>query len=159
MVNSQVTAEIVDALKLDVNVDKIPSPVPVVDVGRKSRSGFSYLSTSSATGTMSLAASVLGTDRSEVYVTCINLSIAKDNVCDIGTGTVVVRLTQADTGITDNAVSLACITLTAQASNITMLFDRPLKLLRNTAITCNVTFSVGTMSRSFVVAGFRDLIS
>lgn len=158
MVNSQVTAEIVDALKLDLNVDKIPSPVPVIEVGKRVKSGFCYSSQSSASGTMSITPATMQTVNCEWYLTGILISSCKDATCDVATGAMFVVGYPSETGVATNMLAMGILTTTAQTSQIFVTFANPIKMMRNTNIQSTNTYTAGTWSRVIGVWGFRDPI-
>jgi len=159
MVNSQLQQEIVTQYKLDRLADAIPSAIPVVEVGRQVRDGFIVNSSASVSGTISLIASTIRSDRYNIYITGIHISFAKDASCDIATSSIGVILTPNQTGIAATIMALPVLTLTAERDSLYIKFANPIQILSNTAINFSGTYTAGLMSRSISVIGYRDEIN
>jgi hypothetical protein len=160
MVNSQVIAEIIDALKLDVNVDKIPSPIPVIEVGMKqTKRGFAIVGNQTTTGTLSISFSSVSHSDDQVYITGVTLSVSKDASCDVATGQILVYIYSADTGQIMNLTGMGILTLTAQTSQHNVIFTHPIKMKKGQTIAASGTFTAGSMTRTVAVSGYVDTVN
>lgn len=145
MVNSQVVKEIVDALKLDMNIEKVPSPVPVIEVNPKLvKNVLLYNSTRNVSG----AATILTTPTNQdYYLHGIEFDYTKDASCDMASGRLSISVVIG--GATYYVASFSVLTLTAQYSGRYIQFKTPLKLDRNSAIRFNgATFTAGNLIQS-----------
>ena len=107
-----------------------------------------------ATGTMTLTPP--STDpRTEIYLTSIDFDMIKDAVCDLATGVLNIQVTPDQQGIARTVLSISVITLTAQTGHAHVDFAYPLKIQQGTSVTCSATTSLGVLSRSLTITGFR----
>lgn len=91
---------------------------------------------------------------SEVYLTSVNISLAKDVTCDMATGVVTLQLTPFKSGIATDAFKLPVLTLTAQNSILSVSLPYPLRLKANTNMTLTGTFTAGLCSRAATFTGY-----
>lgn len=146
MVNSQIIAEVVNTLKLDVQKDVVPSPVPIVDVGLKSSiSPLVKTTTQSTTGNVSLISSTDYPDN-YVHIKAAYLSFAKNATCDIATGAI--TLVGTVNGTTRNIIALAVLTTTAERDSVYISFDTPIRIDKGTTVYYTGTFTAGALTRS-----------
>ena len=129
------TDEIFDSIIPIVNVD------PRIDVVRNN--------SSSATGTLTLYTTPSGSD---FFLTSISGDYIKDVVCDQATGRI--QISAIIEGITRDIINFPVITLTAQNGSKSLIFLKPIKIDRNTAITYVSNYAAGVMSRSSTLTGF-----
>jgi hypothetical protein len=154
MVNSQIVAETVNALKIDLNTEQVPAAIPVVEVGLKcSKTAEIFSTVNVATGTSTLLASA-DNIRGDVYVTSIQFGVIKDATCDVATGSLPITVTIG--GINKVIAYIPIITLTAQNIVISCSFPHPIKIDRKTAITSVGTFTAGVMIRTYVMTYYID---
>jgi len=153
MVNSQVVSEISNALKIDERVEKIPNPIPVVEVGIKSiKNGLIRgIGLSNSTQITVLTTSAVA----DTYITGITLSLIKDAT---STSTSVdVRC--SINGAVTTLVSIPCFTLTPQITSIYVPFIHPVKLDRGANMTLNSTTNVANIAARVDVQYFLDEIN
>jgi len=158
MVNSQVMREISDELKIDERIEKIPNPIPVVEVGLKlSKTAKVASGVMSATGTLAIIPSSGGlTSRGDVYLTGLSCSLIKDAACDAATGTIFVSCTID--GASYYITAIPIIALTAQSENRNISFSHPIKLDKNTAVAFTSTYAAGVMVRACSIYYYTDEI-
>jgi len=158
MVNFQVVKETIDALKIDTNVEMVPSPVPVVEVGtKKSKNGIIITLTRSSTGTGTIYTTLNSQD---FYVTSVTYVILKDVTCDAATAPATIAAPIG--GVSTAIAALPLITLTAQQIQQTLDFNmHPLKIDKNSAITLagTQTFTAGVFIRTAVITGYYDEVN
>jgi len=155
MANSQVIQEIIKALNLNVNRDKIPEPVPVIEVGRKSKSTLIAGNSSSGSGTITIMSASTGpATRGDVYITGVMMSYVKNATCDVASGTM--SLNGTINGATTTITQLPLLTLTADNAQIALEFTQPIKLDLNSALTQASTYTAGAMVRSIIVYYYID---
>jgi len=154
---TDVIQKAVNDLALSQSTDKIPNEtldkVQLVYGLNRHFSDFCVHQTTNATGTMTVTMPTIDA-RSEIYITNINFSYAKDATCDIATGSLQANLTTALQGIVKIIGQLALITLTAQQDSINISLPYPIKVKPNTNVTLGGTFSLGVMVRNMSVTGF-----
>jgi hypothetical protein len=155
--NSQLSKEIIEAARIQVNRDSVPNQiadkvVPVMEVNPKLLRLINIVETSSKTTTGALTAYTTPTDR-EFYLKNVTFSIIKDATCDIATG--VISLNVIRDGVSKGIIAIPLITLTAQSITITENFDTPIKIDKNTAISTTTTaHTVGVYVKATCIKGF-----
>jgi len=155
MVNSQVSNEIVEAFKIDRQVERIPQAIPVIEVGIKSvknNKAASFARTT--TGTASLYAS---SAINKTYITGLQVSFIKDAACDIATGDINISTTIG--GISTIIARFAVITLTADTQSVYIDFKHPLLIDRSATISFTATYAVGLMVRCGTIYYYEDEIN
>jgi len=156
MVNSQVTSEIVDALKLDVRVDKIPEVTPVVEVGiRKASKGTCFSTYSTSTGIITIGTAALAGGNTFV-LTGFCVAFTKNILCDIATGQVYVTCVPEDKGVITTIFTIPVITLTSAAYTQFIPLEHPIKLQKGSGVIMGGTFGAGIMVRSLTILGYID---
>lgn len=158
MVNSQIIDRIADTLKLDLRVDTIPSPVPVIEVGTRTCKGYSLSYSPLTTGAVSWSASTIGNDSGKVFLTSCSLSVMKDATCDMATGVLTVTVSLADTGLARGVVSIPVLTLTAQNNQVYIIFQNALELLKDSQITLSGTYTAGVCVRNMTCTFYKEFI-
>lgn len=158
MVNSLTTKEIVDSLRIEQQVEKIPNAIPVVEVNPKVvKNSLVVAEHAAATGSLTVISASTGiTTRGDVYITCIHYMVTKDANCDVATGTINLTATSAELGSVLNLLKIPVITTTASSISGTLNFPHPFKVARNTAISLTGTYTAGLMSRSISITYFID---
>jgi len=155
--NSSTAEEIRDVLKLQQNVDGIISNVagqiiPVVDVNPKhSRlTTFCIVSQKTTSGT----SEIMTTDpKKQFYLTGITYSITKNAACDLASGYTLILAYIMNQQVA--IASLSTLTLTAQDKNMSISFNNPIPIDKNTAISFNTnTFAAGDLIRVANLYGF-----
>ena len=155
MVNSQVISEIINALKLDINVDKIPTPLPVVEVGLKlTKTAFTQNSQQNTTGAFTIFTPRAGVD---TYRIGLEASYIKDATCDLATGYFGIYCNI--NGISKYLCYFTGIALTASNGIINISFSHPIKVDRGTAVAFGGSFTAGVLSRAACIYYYEDEIS
>ncbi len=155
MVNSQVTAEISNALKIDERVENIPSPIPVIEVGiKRTKNAIIKEAHSSLSGATTIYTTPADMD---FYLCSISMSIVKNAACDAATGYIGVYGTI--NGQTQYLLTSVWITLTAERIDINITFPHSIKIDRNTSIRLGGVFAAGVMERTACITGFIDEVS
>jgi hypothetical protein len=153
--NSQVTAEIRDALKLNVGTEKIPEAIPVIEVGMKlTKNAISRTGGSAATGSATIYTTPTDQD---FYLTGFNFSYSKNATCDVATGSI--NLTAFIQGANVAICLLSVLTLTAEKDTISVTLTHPIKIDRGKAIAISGTFTAGAMARNGAIYGYIDELS
>lgn len=142
--NTQVQQEIRDALKLNLNVERIPNVVPVIEVGTKIvKNPILKYKVRSTSGADTVYTTPTNQD---VYLNYINFNFIKDATCDVADGELSVSIVQD--GET-KYFYLSVLTLTAQTGNLSIPFPKGIKLDRGSNISIGGnTFTVGKLRRS-----------
>lgn len=155
--NSDLSREIVRAAKIQQNVDSVPNQldsriIPTMEVNpdllRKDRVLGS--ATSSATGSFNLLTT---SATKETYITGLQANYRKNSAADNATGTLVVSA--VIDGATINLITFSTITATAENSIISIVFQNPIKIDRNTSIAFSGAFTAGVMVRAGNVYGYE----
>lgn len=154
---SDIIQKAVNDLALSTSSDKIPTEtldkVQLTYDLNKKFSNFVIQAFSSTTGSLAITFPTIGANQ-EIYLTSLDLGIAKDATCDVATGSTAAKITPDASNISTTILQIPIITLTAQnwVSHIDLSY--PLKLKPNVAGTIAGTFTVGTFCRSFSATGF-----
>ncbi len=157
MVNSQVVAETVNALKLDIQRENIPVPIPVIDVGIKHNKQLRVISAdSSASGAMTVFTTTSDLSRGTLYVKGLTLSYVKNVTCDIASGSIAISATI--NGVSTKLALLPVLTLNADNASIAVMFDNPVKLDLAT-VTVTGTFTAGSCVRSYSIYYYLDEVN
>lgn len=154
MVNFQVVKETIDALKIDVNAEMVPSAVPVIEVGmKKTKNGISKVGNRTSSGAGAIYTAI---NNQDFFITGVIFGLVKDATCDLATSAPAITATQD--GVTINLICIPSLTLTAQNSIVSVdLSTHPIKIDRNTAINFSAsTFTAGTMIRAATIYGYYD---
>lgn len=154
---TDVIQKAVNDLALNVSVDKIPNEildkVQLVYGLNRHFSNFVGGNSSTSTGSNSFTLPSVSAG-GEIYITALQVALAKDATCDQATGTVSLTATLDSTGLSTNLIQIPIITLTAQSEDITLSLPYPLKLKPGTNITFTASYTAGLMSRAYKVYGF-----
>jgi len=154
---SDVIQKAVNDLALSASDSIIPSEtldkVQCVYSLNKQFSSFCASANSTSTGTTTITLPTIDA-RSEIYITGIDCGIVKDATCDVASGQVALVVTTFEQGITKNVMAIPVLTLTAQDQHATLTLAYPLKIKPNTNATFNMSFTVGTSSRSACITGY-----
>jgi len=160
--NSDLSKELIQGGRLQVNTDRVPSEladkvVPVMEVNPKLlRRADLFLTTSSVISGSLNVSSGSSTNR-RAFITSGVLSIVKDAACDIATGVVNLVAVSALTGATIYLTRVCVLTLTAERIDIVFEFPVPVEIAG--AISLSGTFTLGSCARTFAVNGFYDNVS
>lgn len=163
--NSDLTKELVNGGKIQINVDKVPNEiaekvVPVMEVNprllRKCRI------VRSATATNPASATIIYTTPGDqdFYLTGAMIHAFKNVISDLGTGNFC-SLQVVINGATQRLMSFNGLTLTLQEQNATMNFDPPILIDRNSVINVAAQSApaAGTYIRSANIVGYIDEVS
>lgn len=127
--------------------DDVQGPVAVIHIERYAN----IVRDVNSTSTGSITAYITPADK-DFYLTSLCLSYSKNVTCDVATGRVPINVLVE--GASRAVCAIACLTLTAESNVIFVEFKRPIKVDRNTSITCGATFTAGAMSRSIQLTGY-----
>lgn len=137
------------ATKGDFLLDEVDGPVAVIPIERYSNIIFL------TNGTTSASSNTAGTAASDkdTYITGCSLAIIKDATCDVADGVVAARITVE--GVIKNVLTLPVLTLTAQATQLSIAFRYPIKVDRGSALqVVQGTYTAGKFLRSIVFHGY-----
>ena len=153
MVNSQTIKEIIDALKIDTNIEMVPNAVPVVEVNPKIVKPLLVVSN---VRTSSGASTLMTTSGSaDTYIKAITFGVTKNVTCDVASGQV--ALSAYIGGVNTGIINIPILTLTAEYMSITIDLGTGIKIDRNTTITFgNQTFTAGAMIRTATIYYYLD---
>jgi len=116
----------------------------------------SFVASSSSTATGTLTIFTASTDlRTDTYLTNVQVSFAKDAICDVATGVLAINCTPFDIGITKAIGNIAVLTLTADAQTLNISLPYPLKIKPGTTVQFSGSFTVGAMSKGGSVTYFQ----
>ena len=153
---SDVIQKAVNDLGLSGN-DKIPTEILdkvqlTYDLNRRF-SSFIVNAASTATGsaTLTLPTPSLG---GEIYITAIHASLIKDSACDQATGSLSIGATTDLQGVAKTILQIPVIALTAQDEHVFISLPYPLKIKSGTTMSFTASYTLGVMSRCYVVHGF-----
>jgi len=90
----------------------------------------------------------------DFYLTCASFGISKDAVSDISSGGK--GLNAFIEGVSRSIIILPVLTLTAEHDQITINFQPPIKIDRNTSISSNITTTVGSCVRTISIVGYTQ---
>jgi hypothetical protein len=154
MVNSQVTREIVEALKLDINVQAIPSPIPVIEVGVKQVKRGMNRSQSLANAT---SGTIFTTPvDQDFYITGANLTFVRDATAT----SALFNISYTDEGgQSQNILTFAGVTLNLGYGATQTPPMHPIKVARGTNINLNSSTNVGNFKVTAQVYGFIDEVN
>jgi hypothetical protein len=153
MVNSQVTKEIIDELKLDQNVDQIPTAIPVIEVGVQSvkRGLNKSQSISNATSATIYATP---TDQ-DFYLTGANLTFVRDATA---TSTLFNITYYDENGVQTNLLTFAGVTLNLGYGATQTPPMHPIKVKRGTNINLVSSTNNANFKATGQIYGFLDEI-
>jgi len=154
---SDVIQKAVNDLGISTSGEKIPNETldKVQCTFNLNRQFSNFVATNNTTSSGTLTVTMPTIDaRSEIYITNIIASFAKDASCDVATGRIGINVTPNEAGIAKEIVGFSTITLTADSQNISIPLPYPLKLKANTNVTFGITFAAGLCSRFVSVVGF-----
>jgi len=148
--NADIRQEIINVQRLQTALGDIPAnPIPVIEVNPKL---VKDLKTANLSKNTSGATAIMTTSNSkDTLLYGCNLNMIKDSTCDMATGNVFLSITQ--NGKTFALISLPVITLTAQSAGDRIMFNKPIKVDRNSAINISAsgTYTVGVCNRTGVI--------
>jgi hypothetical protein len=153
MVNSQVVTEIVNALKTDIRVENIPTPIPVIEVGIKS---IKNSLTAHNTLSNAVSATILTTSAvADTYITHVQLSYIKDVTSTCAN----ITIDTSQNGQSKKLVNIACLSLTAQTGEVFLVFKHPIKVDRSSIINITSTTNVANINVTATIGYFIDEVS
>jgi len=130
----------------------LPNVQPVMDMSPRFHRNINFF-VSNTRNTSGSTTSSTPADGDTFIVGCM-LSVAKDATCDVATGTVAALQVQVS-GVAQVILRIAGLTLTAERDSVVLMFDRPIKVDRNSTIGLSTsTYSAGLMNRSFAIYGY-----
>jgi hypothetical protein len=157
--NSDVTKGLAQNAGIQQNVDKTPNElaekiVPTIETNPKLLRDAIVLATFSSDVSTGSTSEVLAASPSkDVYITGLTLTFYKDVTCDVTTSARGVSAVFG--GAPRTVLSYMPITLTAEKIEKTIMFDPPLKIDRNTAITTTAfNYAAGSSQRRIIVFGY-----
>lgn len=133
--------------KGDSLTDEITGPVAVIPIQPFVRN----LVRATSTATAALTAFTTPSDK-DYFLTGLTLGITKDAACDNSTVQVAVTVAGVQTIIVDVPTQ----TLTAQSTQVPVMFNPPIRLDRNQPIQVFGTFTVGTMRKNLCLYGYTE---
>lgn len=160
--NSELSKEVVEAGKLQVNRDYPPNSfsdkiVYTCETNPKLLRRTNYVATASSTAsaaTNTIIASTLYSDK-DLYITSASIGIAKDVANDAITGAIALNVTL--NGVLSSLLSIPTLTLTAQSNTLSISFPNPIKVDRGTIISMTFpTFAAGLCSRRATITYYLD---
>jgi len=155
--NSQLITETRDAFKINVANERVPNPIPVVEVGSKMvKNGFVRYADLSTTGNITITSAGFTNDW---YLTGMYIGLVKDSNCDTTSVAVSGFISDVSTSSSTIIVKLPVITTTAQQITVFVPFEHPIKMSKLQAITMTGTFGAGIMYRTISVMGYFDELS
>lgn len=154
---SDVIQKAVNDLAISTSSDKIPNETLdkiqlTYDLNKKF-SNFIFAFGQSTSGTFNNAFPSVSAG-SEIYLTAVTMSYAKDAACDIATGNIALSVTPDSSNVSTILLRSSVITLTAQNSDITLSFPYPIKIKAGSPLVVSGTFSLGVLRRDFTAVGF-----
>lgn len=154
--NSNLTKEIIDGAKLQVQDGNIPSEigntvVPVMEVNPKLMRRANVALSITATNATSSTIYNIPSDK-EFYLTSVYLSLVKDVTATSTISTINGTLDGTTTGVA--LISLKTTTLTAESQNAGLTFTFPLKLKSGSAITVTNSTNVANVSANGIITGY-----
>lgn len=153
MVNSQVTKEIEEALKIDRQTEKIPSPIPVVEVGIKLvKQGVVKQNTCLNATTATIYAVPTG---EQFFIKSVTLSFTKDATAT----STYSRVNASINGVTTTIAQIPHLTLTVGFGTAIYNFPNPLRVDPGTNITITHSTNVANISSNAVISGFIDEVT
>ncbi len=91
----------------------------------------------------------------EFYMRGITYAIIKDAACDVADGYATLSYISDEKNAATNILYYPLFTLTAQEGNITMLFEKPIKIKLGSGITIGSSiFAAGKMRKSLTIHGY-----
>lgn len=153
MVNSQVVAETAQAFKLDLNVDKIPAPIPVIEVGVKSVKN--AIAANAGLSNATSATVYTCPSNQDFYLTSCILNMIKDATST----SLYVTLRVYINGQSTTLIYIPCFTLTAQTMSCNLIFPHPLKLDRGSQINVLSDTNVANIKAYGSISGFIDEVT
>jgi hypothetical protein len=155
MVNSQVVAEIANALKIDQSVERVPLPIPVVEVGVKNNKNGFNASNSLTNGTS--ATIIAAPADQDLYITGATLSVIRDNAAVYG---LVSIKYYPISGVQTILLSFGALATTANTL-VTAVTPpmHPILIKRGTAITLVADNGTGNFKATGQIYGFLDELS
>jgi hypothetical protein len=154
--NSQVIREIVNAFKIDLLAEKIPQPIPVVEVGVKSSKTIDVVRSAAVTNAASTTLYTTPTDQ-DFYLTFASLNTK--NASAAGSATIIAVNVTIDGQVRMllGHVNFVSTNTTGPTSPF-ICGNHPIKVDRNTAITLTMD-SPTTSDRAFAsIAGYLDVV-
>ncbi len=151
MVNSQTIKEVIDAFKLDMNIDKIPSIIPVVEVNPKVVKNAEVAAASAINSTTGVI--LTANNNADIYILSASLSIIKDVT---STSTISAINITTEGGLSRDILRIASLSLTVQNQTVTISFTHPIKIKRNTAISITNGTNVANITAQGCISYFTD---
>jgi len=151
MVNSQMIKEVVDAFKLDLNTEIIPTVIPVCEVNPK----FTKMGISRSQSLTNATANTIYTTPAtqDFYLTGGCLSFVRDATA---TSTLFNIQYYDEHGQTQNLLTFAGVTLTAGSGAAATPLFNPIKVQRGTIISINSSTNTGNFKVTAQVYGYID---
>jgi len=122
---------------------------PVIEIGDNVDQFLSFTADQNTTGVVDIATT--SSDKA-FYIQSVQIGYSKNAACDVPSGALNITIF-GETG-TQSICSVPVLTLTAENSVSTIVFNRPILTLRGAIIRMTGTFSLGAMSRFARVNGF-----
>jgi hypothetical protein len=153
MVNSQTITEIEEALKIDRQIEKIPSPIPVVEVNPKIVKNC-LVKTATATGTGNTTIFTTNA-KNKTYIIGYVLTWHKDAAADSTSARIMVPLS----GVSTILGYITALTATAYSQSIMMSLNHPMLVDKNGTCIINTTKAAGNHSISTTLIYFEDEVN
>lgn len=153
--NPIIKNNLIDELRLNPSIDTIPNVVnptiqPVFEVKKK----YCNVQRRGSRATTGSSTIFITPSDKDFYLVAASIHLIKDVTCDLATGQIGIN-TVLD-GTTNQCVSVATLTLTAQSVESSLSFNPPIKVDRNTALGFTTTFTAGACSTSATIAGYTE---
>ena len=156
--NSELTKELVDAGKLQINMGSIPNQiadkvVPVVEVNPRLLKVSKVLGSLIGKNVTTAGTSIIAADNTKDYfITEIIISNSQDAACDNTN----IKIDCTIGGGGKVLFSMRKPTTTAQNFTNIIPLSTPLKIDRNTAVTLSMIFGAGTCITDVIIYGYTN---
>lgn len=156
MVNSQQVKETIQALKLDINVDRIPPAAPTIETNPKQVKE-AHICRSAQLAAAATATIYTTPIDQDFYLTSGNISMK----CTSGTTVTYMRITAFINSVAYPIIEISSIAGQATTAQNTLALRNPIKIDRGTAITIDASAAdaAGTTRGAACIQGFIDEIN
>lgn len=150
----EVIQKLIDGLRLDVGLERIPMVVmdrvvPTFDIGEDKDINIVSSGSSASTGTVTVFTTPTDQD---FYLFGASLSYDKDATAD---NTIIQMIATPRGKAAANIMNVLNITTTARQDSLVVAFERGILLDRNSTITLTGAFTVGALTRAANIWGYQ----
>lgn len=156
MVNSQQVKETIEALKLDIRVDKIPAALPSVETNPKQVKEAHICESAQLAGALSATIYTTPADN-DFYITSGNISMK----CTTGTTVTYMRISAVIGSVRKTLIEISSIAGQSTTAQNILSLRNPIKIDRNTTILIEASAAdaAGTTRGVACIQGFIDEIN